>query len=185
MTSGSHHPRLAIERIAIARALIRNPKVLLLDEATSALDSTSEKVVQEVCVPPTLSIPRYGVADCQHLDRLSIKPLVGAQLSPSRTGCRPSRMQTACEFSADVGLHARSSLLNSLAASTSRRGESPRPEHTMSCELVLSVFERSVDELTISMVGSVFDSKAASTFISSLVLIASFQLTLPCLTVTT
>ncbi|KAF8892354.1 multidrug resistance protein 1 [Gymnopilus junonius] len=36
-----------VERIAISRALLRNPKVLLLDEATSALDSNSEKVVQE------------------------------------------------------------------------------------------------------------------------------------------
>ncbi|KAL1566490.1 ABC-type xenobiotic transporter [Salvia divinorum] len=35
------------QKVAIARAIIKDPRILLLDEATSALDADSERVVQE------------------------------------------------------------------------------------------------------------------------------------------
>lgn len=35
------------QRVAIARTVIRHPKIFFFDEATSALDSTSERLVQD------------------------------------------------------------------------------------------------------------------------------------------
>ena len=50
------------QRIAIARAILKDPKILLLDEATSALDAESEHVVQEALERVTMNISTIVVA---------------------------------------------------------------------------------------------------------------------------
>ena len=49
-----------VQRIAIARALITNPKVLIMDEATSALDTQSQQLITETI--EALGITRISIA---------------------------------------------------------------------------------------------------------------------------
>jgi ATP-binding cassette subfamily B protein len=39
------------QRLAIARVVLKDPRILILDEATSSLDTTSERLVQEALKP--------------------------------------------------------------------------------------------------------------------------------------
>ncbi|KAG7995640.1 hypothetical protein I3843_01G120500 [Carya illinoinensis] len=55
------------QRIALARAILKDPRILLLDEATTALDAESERIVQEA-FPNLFKMKWYLSTHCMLLD---------------------------------------------------------------------------------------------------------------------
>jgi subfamily B ATP-binding cassette protein HlyB/CyaB len=64
------------QRLAIARALVTNPKILIFDEATSALDYESERIIHEnmktICKGRTVFIIAHRLTAVRHCDQIIV-----------------------------------------------------------------------------------------------------------------
>jgi ATP-binding cassette, subfamily B, bacterial len=88
------------QRLAIARVILKDPRVLILDEATSALDTTSERLVQQA-----LETVMHGRTTIAIAHRLST--ILGADVIFAVDGGRVVESGTHDELLELDGLYAR------------------------------------------------------------------------------
>lgn len=98
--------RYCLQRIAIARALLRDAPILILDEATSALDAESEHVVhaalERACRGRTVIIIAHRLSTIRNADRIAVVGQ-GAILEVSTSNQAAGSIH--CSFVAQCGTH--------------------------------------------------------------------------------